>query len=82
MTSRTRSEQRMSREALWRRRFDELEAFVRTEGRMPNEIYASGRERTLRSWISSQRLAHAGLGTATLTAEQERILETIPDWRW
>jgi hypothetical protein len=72
----------MSREAQWARRFDELAAFVRSEGRMPNEIFATAHERTLRSWISSQRLAHAGLGTASLTADQEQVLETIPGWEW
>ena len=82
MSHRPRSEQRMSRGVLWERRFGELVKFVRSEGRMPNEIFATAHERTLRSWISSQRLAHAGLGTSILTAEQERILETIPNWEW
>jgi hypothetical protein len=67
---------------IWERRFRDLDAFVRREGRLPNSHFASPEERSLRSWLSTQRMAHSGLGTATLTAEHERALETIPGWEW
>jgi hypothetical protein len=67
---------------IWERRFRDLDGFVRREGRLPNSHFASPEERALRSWLSTQRLAHSGLGTATLTPDQERALETIPHWEW
>jgi hypothetical protein len=66
----------------WDKRFIELDAFVRSEGRMPNSHFANPHERSLRSWISTQRLAHSGLGTAVLTPDQQLRLQSIPGWEW
>ncbi|MGH1550255.1 helicase associated domain-containing protein [Leifsonia poae] len=66
----------------WLDTYDELRHFLADHGRYPNATYASPVERRLRSWISTQRNAHAGIGTATLTAERAALLEDLPDWRW
>jgi phage-related protein len=66
----------------WRKHYDQLAAFVNAHARYPNAMFATPDERTLRSWCSTQRNAHNGLGTATLTPEQEDLLENLPDWSW
>ena len=69
-------------EVRWRRHYDQLASFVSTHGRYPNAMFATPEERALRSWCSTQRNAHNGLGTATLTPNQEHLLEKLPDWSW
>jgi hypothetical protein len=69
-------------ELRWMRRYNQLTAFVERTGRYPNATFATVEERALRSWCSTQRNAHSGLGTGHLTAERTRLLESIPGWSW
>lgn len=66
----------------WDRTFAELERFVRKQGRLPNNRYAPIEELRLRNWMSTQRNARTGIGTASLSTEQATRLESIPGWYW
>ncbi|MFF1574322.1 helicase associated domain-containing protein [Leifsonia sp. NPDC058292] len=69
-------------DARWRKKYRALARFVEQSGRLPNASFASPEERTLRSWCSTQRQAHDGLGTASMTRERAELLESIPGWEW
>lgn len=68
--------------ARWHKHYIRLAAFVEKHGRYPNALFATPEERALRSWCSTQRNAHNGLGTGTLTPKQDHLLEQLPGWTW
>lgn len=69
-------------EAGWVRMYDRLVVFVEASGRFPNTLFPSPEEQKLRSWILTQRNAHAGIGTAALSPEHAQLLESIEGWEW
>jgi hypothetical protein len=71
-----------SKRDAWLQRYEALSTFLDSQRRMPNQTFASPEERQLSSWVSTQRLAHQGLGTSSLTPEQTQQLEQLPGWHW
>lgn len=69
-------------DAGWMRMYAQLVRFVDENGRFPNAAFPTREEQKLRSWINTQRNAHAGVGTGVLTAEHAQLLEAIDGWSW
>lgn len=66
----------------WVRMYEMLVHFVEENGRFPNPTFPTLEEQKLRSWIHTQRNAHAGIGTAVLSRERIQLLEAINGWEW
>lgn len=61
----------------WRRRIEELEAYVRTHGRMPRQTGGDAQETGLGRWLHAQR---SKVGKGTLDTRQRAALDAIGDW--
>ena len=56
----------------WNHRFDEVKAFVAEHGHLPQ--YSDDTQ--LYNWLAGQRTR------TTLTAEQKRLMRSLPGWHW
>jgi hypothetical protein len=66
----------------WVRMYERLLRFIEENGRFPNSTFPTLEEQRLRSWIHTQRNAHAGIGTAVISRERAQLLEAINGWEW
>lgn len=66
----------------WHQQYERLRVFLDQHDRLPNTLYATREEQSLRTWCNAQQAAHYGRGRVPLDKEREALLEQLPLWRW
>ena len=69
-------------DSVWEEKRQKVLKFVKENNVLPNRLSKNKIEKSLASWINTQRLVNKGKVKGKMTQEKFKLLEEIPGWKW
>jgi hypothetical protein len=67
---------------MWNEKFNTVKYFYSKNNKYPSIYSKDKEEKTLGTWIGTQKKSQKGKGSGKLIEEQIKLLESLPNWKW